>query len=74
MRKNKIYLKFKWKDCPVQQVELKEIHGMRYMCEDKQGNTVTIYEDELIKPLENDQYWKFVEKQKKSVDIPQKSG
>ena len=71
-KNKKKYLKFKRKDRPVQQVELKEIHGLRYVCEDEKGNEITLYEHELLKPLEDDQYWDFVKKQKKAVDASQK--
>jgi hypothetical protein len=42
------------------------------VCEDEKGNEITLYEHELLKPLEDDQYWEFVKKQKKAVDASQK--
>lgn len=72
MKKNKIYLKYKRGDRSTRQAELKQIHGLRYVCEDEKGNSITLYEDQLLKPLEDDQYWGFVKKQKKAVDAPQK--
>jgi hypothetical protein len=73
VKKKPTKIKFKWKDAPVQEATIKEIHGLRYVCEGPGGDILNIYEDELVSPLTDEQYWAIVKEQNKQKKANEKN-
>jgi hypothetical protein len=59
-----IKISFKCGTLPCQEAVIKEIHGLRYVVETESGEIFTIYEDNLIEPLTDKEYWGIIKEAK----------